>query len=189
LGGLTGAGVGAAVGNATGDTAAGALIGTAVGALGGAAIGGGLDRVRADNVAYTEQRLHQQHATQAATIQDAVVMSQAGLSDDVIMNHLRSRGLTSPPSARDLITLKNAGVSDNVLRVMQEVASSPVGIGQVAPAVFAPPVVVQETYVAEPIPVPVPVWGPRCRYPDWHPPHRYSHRHRPGVSWGVEVRH
>jgi outer membrane lipoprotein SlyB len=185
VGGLTGAGVGAAIGNAHGDTAAGALIGTAVGALTGAAVGGGMDRAQAENRAYVEQRLADQRG-QAATIQDAVVMSQAGLSDEVIISHLRGRGLQSLPTAGDLVALKNAGVSNNVLRAMQDLGSS----GPVVPAAAfvpaAPPVVVQETFVQ---PIPVPVWGPRHCYPAWHPPHRHARRPPPGVSWGIEVHH
>lgn len=185
VGGLTGAGVGAAIGNASGDTAAGALIGSAVGALGGAAIGGGMDRAQAENRAYVDRRLAEQRG-QAATIQDAVVMSQAGLSDEVIIGHLRSRGLQSLPTAADLVALKNAGVSNHVLRAMQEIGASGAVVPAAAMVPAAPPVVVQETIVE---PIPVPVWGPRYCYPSWHPPHRYARRPPPGVSWGIEVHH
>jgi hypothetical protein len=173
LGGLTGAGVGAAIGNAHGNTAGGAVLGSAVGALTGALVGTGMDEVRAENRAMIDQRMAQQTAG-ATSIQDVVSMTRAGLSDDVIANHVRTRGVARPPVTGDLIAMKNAGVSDSVIRAMQEMSAVPV-----PPA--AVPVVVEERYVAPP----PPIWGPSYVHYGWYGPPRYVHRHRPGVRWGV----
>ncbi len=177
FGGLTGAGVGAAIGNASGNTTTGAVLGSAVGALTGAVVGNGLDTVRAENQAMIDQRLAQRSAG-AATTMDVVNMTRAGLSDEVIANHVRTRGVAQPPTTGDLIALKNAGVSDSVIRSMQE-------MGAVPPPQAVRPVVVEEHYIAPP----VPYWGPRYVYSGWQCPPRYAHRHRPGVSWGVSFSH
>lgn len=180
MGGLTGAGVGAAVGHASGNTAAGAAIGTAVGALSGALVGHGLDEVRAENEALIEQRLADQRAG-TTTASDVVSMTRAGLSDEVIANHIHSQGLAQPMTAGQLISLKQNGVSDGVLRAMQEASATPAAVG--VPATT--PVVVQQHYIEQP----VAVWGPPCPYPVWGPHPRHVHRGRPGVSWGINVRH
>lgn len=181
VGGLTGAGVGAAIGHASGNTGAGALIGSAVGALSGVAVGSSIDRSQAENRAYVDQRLAERQAG-AATINDAISMTRAGLSDEVIANHFRTQGIAQPATTQDLIALKQYGVSDTVIRTVQE-------MGAVPPPMAASPVVVQERYIEQPVAV-VPMWGPRYVDP-WcvPPPPRYAHRGHPGISWGVSVRH
>jgi hypothetical protein len=103
-------------------------------------------------------------------------MSQSGLSEAVIANHVRTRGVAQPPSTTDLIALKNSGVSDGVIRAVQEMSAVPVPV-----PVPVSPVVVEEHYIAHP----VPYWGPRYVHGGWHRPPRHVHRHRPGMSWGV----
>ena len=181
LGGLTGAGVGAAIGDANDNAAGGALIGSAVGALAGAAAGSGLDAVQARNDALIEAQLGRRVAG-TATLDDVVAMSQAGLGDDVIIQHLRNHGVASPPTAHDLIVLKQQGVDDAVLRALQN-AAQPEALLPAAPA--APtPVVVEEYYV--PRPYPLVVYPRPC--PPWHGPPRYMRRSSPRVSWGISVR-
>ena len=181
VGGLTGAGVGAAIGHASGNTGAGALIGSAVGALGGVAVGSSIDRAQAENRAYIDQRLAEQQAS-AATIPDAISMTRAGLSDEVIENHFRTKGLAQPATTQDLIAMKQYGVSDSVIRAVQEMGAVP------PPQPIGSPVVVEEHYIERPVPV-VPVWGPRYADPWCVPPPRYARRGHPGVSWGVSVSH
>jgi outer membrane lipoprotein SlyB len=180
FGGLTGAGVGAAIGSASGNTGTGAVLGSAVGALSGAVVGNELDNIRAENQAMIDQRLAQRTAG-ATTMHDVVSMSQSGLSEEVIANHVRTRGVAQPPSTADLIALKNAGVSDGVIRAVQEMSAVPVPAVPVA-SVPVTPVVVEEHYIAPP-----PFWGPRYVYGGWHhrPLRHAHHHHRPGVSWGV----
>jgi hypothetical protein len=176
MGGLTGAGVGAAIGNANGNTGAGAVVGSAFGALTGALVGNEMDIMQAENQAMIDQRLAERSAG-AATMGDVVSMTRAGLSDDVISNHIRTRGVASPPSTTDLIALKDAGVSDHVIRSMQE-------MGAVPPPLPARPVIVEDRYIAHP----APYYGPHFGYHGWHGP-RYAYRHRPGVRWGVSLGH
>ncbi len=176
MGGVTGAGLGAALGQAHGNTAAGAAIGTAVGALTGASVGNRMDQMAADNQALRAEQ--QRQIASATTIQDTVSMTQAGLSDEVIVNHVRARGMTHAPTISDLVAMKNAGVSDRVIQATQEMGALPV------PTPAAVPVIVEERYVSPP----VPVWGPPMHYPRWHRPPRYAYPARPGVSWGISFR-
>ena len=178
FGGLTGAGVGALVGNAAGNTGAGAAIGTAVGALTGAAVGDSIDADLARSKAEIEARMGRQMQG-AVTPQDVVAMTQAGLSDDVIVTHIRANGMAQPLQVNDLISLRNMGVRDAVINAMQQ---SPPRLAQAAqptavyPAYAAPaPVVVAPYY---------PVWGPPP------PPfgfHYHQHGRRGRVGWGVSV--
>ena len=181
LGGLTGAGVGAAIGDAKDNAAGGALIGSAVGALAGAAAGSGLDAVQARNDALIEAQLGRRVAG-TATLDDVLAMSQAGLGDDVIIQHVRNHGVVSPPTAHDLIALKQQGVGDAVLHALQD-ATQPAALLPASPAPPAP-VIVEEYYV--PRPYPLVVYPRPC--PPWHGPPRYGRHSGPRVSWGVSVR-
>lgn len=174
-GGLTGAGVGAAIGESGGDAASGALLGGAVGALTGAVVGDGIDADRARQ-AEIEARLGRQLAG-AVTMEDAVAMTRAGLSNEVITSHIRASGAARPLAVNDLIYLRNQGVSDEVIKALQ---SSPGPVAVVRSPAGPPPVVVQE-YVYDP-------WcGPPA--PRWYyHPHHY-HRPRPGVTWGFHFHH
>lgn len=173
FGGLLGAGTGAIIGNQLGNTGAGAAIGAGVGALGGAAVGSELDQIEARNRAMIAQQLGRQVAPGAVTIDDAIAMTAAGVSEELIVNHVRANGMVAPLQAGDLIRLQQQGVSTRVVAAMQE-----------PPRQAARTVLVQE-----PVPMPVfvdqylyePYWAPRC----YRPHHRWHHR--PGVSWGVAV--
>ncbi|MGE0605687.1 MAG: glycine zipper domain-containing protein [Pirellulales bacterium] len=178
-GGLLGAGTGALVGNALGNTGAGAVIGAGVGAISGGVIGGELDNIEAENranVARIESQMGRQVAAGAVSMEDVVAMTQAGVDEAVIVNHVRMNGTSHPLQPGDLISLQNAGVSPRVVQAMQ---TPPVqrAVVQQPP----PPVYVERVYD--------PYWGP--------PPHYYYHHHprrcygppRPGFSWGVSVAH
>jgi hypothetical protein len=167
-GGLAGAGIGAAVGSATGDTAAGAVIGTALGAVTGAAVGAEMDAQAAQNRAYIEHQLGRQMAG-AVQIQDVIAMSQAGLSETVIITHIQAAGVAQPLSPNDMIVMKSNGVSDAVINAMQQ----PPRVAVVAPPPPPPAVIVEEHY-----------WGPSRPY-YWH---HHHHRHRSArshVHWGI----
>jgi hypothetical protein len=186
FGGLTGAGVGALVGNAVGNTGAGAAIGAGVGALSGAAVGGALDDVEARNQAMIAQQMAaagQQAPVGAVSPNDVVQMTRAGVSPDLIANHVRANGTTGPLQAADLVYLSQEGVSRDVIAAMQ----APPVRRVAAPAVVGPPVVVEHVATA-----PVIVeehW--HAPYPRYHGHFHHHHRHhRPhGVSWGVSVAH
>ena len=174
FGGLLGAGTGAVIGNALDNPGAGAAIGAGVGALTGAAVGQELDEMEARNRAMIAQQLGHQVAAGAVGIQDVVAMTQAGVNDELIVNHIRAHGVAAPLQASDLIHLQQQGVSTRVVSAMQNPPPRPARpvVVQGGP----PPVVVQEYHYGPPI------WGPpRPRY--YHRPRRA----RPGTSWGVSI--
>lgn len=158
LGGLAGAAAGAAIGEGDGDAVPGALIGGAIGALGGVGVGSAIDNQEQRNQYYAAQA--QQQRAQAVTMADVCSMTNAGLSDAVIINHIQTHGVARPVSASDLIVLKQQGVSDNVLSAMQSMPRPTTVIRQPAP------VVVEEYYYA-----PAPYW----RGPHYH--YHYRHHH------------
>lgn len=176
FGGLLGAGTGAIVGNAAGNTLAGTAIGAGVGAIAGSAIGDSLDEMEARNRALIAQQMGRDIPKGQVTFEDVIVMTQANVSEELIVNHIRINGVTRPPSADDIIRLQEAGVSVNVIKAMQEAplrqgpsSSRPIVIREEAP----PPVIIYERD-------PWWWWGPP------RPPRpRYYHYHRPGVSWGI----
>lgn len=170
LGAAAGALTGAAIGNNNGNTAAGAIIGTAVGAITGAAIGESIDADVARNNAIIEQRMGRRMAG-AVSIGDAISLTQAGLSDDVIISHIKANGVAAPLKPADLITLNQNGVRDPVIKAMQNPPPPP------PPSATPRPIVVEERhYVA-------PVYS--CDPCYWHHPPHFHHRHRTGVHWGV----
>jgi len=173
FGGLTGAGVGAVVGDAVGNAGAGTAIGAGVGALTGAAIGQGMDEVEAKNRAMIEQQLGRQVAAGAVTTGEVVAMTQAGVADELIINHIRAHGMATPLGTNDLISLQQQGVSTSVIKAMQAPPpAKPVVVREPAPQ----PVIVEEYHYAPAY------WGP--------PPYRYRRRPpRPGVHWGIAFGH
>jgi hypothetical protein len=184
FGGLTGAGVGAVVGDAAGNTAAGAIIGSAVGALTGAAVGEGIDADVARSKAEIEARMGRQMQG-AVTPQDVVAMTQAGLSDDVIVTHIRANGLAQPLAVNDLIGLRNVGVRDAVINAMQQ---TPPRAAQLAAGQYAQPVAAYPGYPAYP--------GRQVivehYYQPWGPPpppsfYYYQRGHRGRVGFGVSA--
>jgi hypothetical protein len=179
FGGLTGAGVGALVGDAAGNTGAGAVIGSAVGALAGAAVGNNIDADLARSKAEIEARMGRQMQG-AVTPQDVIAMTQAGLSDDVIVTHIRANGMAQPLAVNDLIGLRNMGVRDAVINAMQQTppraaTQAVAGVPGVPVYAYPPPgrqVIVEQYYQP---------WGPP-------PPAFYYHRgYRGRSSFGFSV--
>ena len=126
LGGGLGALTGALVGGKK-NGAGGALIGAGVGALTGNILGRNKDREdqrRAAAGAAAVGRLNQQAAAQAVTGFDLVEMTQAGLSDDLIVSTIRARGARLDLSPAGLIALKQSGVSDRVVLAAQEMSGN-----------------------------------------------------------------
>ena len=159
FGGLAGAGVGALVGEAVGNPLAGAAIGAGVGTLSGAAVGSNLDQIEARNRAMIESRLGRPIPAGAVTIADVVAMSQAGVDDELIVNHIRAHGVAQIPQTGDLITLKSNSVSPRVIAALQ-----------------TPPLAQNTTIIHEPVPPPVIIEHHFDPYP---PPHwrRWRHHH------------
>ncbi|HTN77539.1 MAG TPA: glycine zipper domain-containing protein [Pirellulaceae bacterium] len=174
VGGLTGAGAGALIGANNGHAAEGAILGAAVGAISGAVIGDTIDADVARNNAEIQARMGRQMVG-AATPNDVIAMSQAGLSEEVIATHIRANGMAQRPQAGDLISLKNQGVSDRVIQMMQ--TAPPPGGVQAAPV----PVYAQPAYAGPPVIVEEHFYGPPP--PHWHR-HHYHRPPRP-VGWSV----
>lgn len=184
VGGLMGAVTGGALGNAKGKTLPGALIGGAVGALAGAAVGDSIDTKVAHNNAVYEQRLAAQaQATQAVSLPDVMSMSQARLSDNVIITQIRTRGVLARPQPNDLITLSQAGVSDAVIAAMQ---TAPLATVSAVPPVYPTRVVEQRVYVAPPYPPPVYFYYGAPYHRHYYPPPPPP-RYAPGVHWGITI--
>ena len=172
IGGLGGAGLGAIAGHQVGHTGAGAAIGALAGAVTGTVVGDQIDQVEARNRAEIEARLGRPVAAGAVSIEDIVEMTQRGVHEDVIAQHVRAHGMTRPLTTDDLIRLTNSQVSDRVIRAMQEQP----GPRYVQPATYvapAPPPVIVERYY-DPYP-------PYCG-PYYH--RRHHHHHHPGYSVG-----
>jgi hypothetical protein len=174
-GGLFGTGMGAAIGSGSGNTAEGAIVGAAVGALTGGAIGHAIDESEARNRALIAAQLGREIPPNAVALNDVIAMSQAGVSDELIVTHVRAHGMVAPLTPQDLITAKQAGISDVVVLAMQQ---PPIQVASLPPPVPVPagPVVIEEHHHYRPWP---PGCGPR------RPVFPHGRRYAPGVSFGV----
>lgn len=161
LGGLTGAVIGGVIGHQNDETAEGALIGGAVGAIAGGVMGKQRDIYQQQAwPQYRYQQPAQVVAPSVVTPNDVIMMSRSGLSDPVIINHIRTKGVSHSLAVHDVISLHQQGVSEAVISAMQ---TAPVG-GYVARTQPVPTVIVQPQY--------------RVGYPYGHAPRCYPHHRR-----------
>jgi hypothetical protein len=147
VGGGLGAFTGAVIGGRK-QRGEGALIGAGVGALAGGLLGRSTDvadqRQAAAGVAVASQA-NAQVAAAAITNYDLVDMTRAGLSEDLIISTIRSRGGRFDMSPSALIALKQNGVSDRVVIFAQSMGgtsvlpAAPAPLISPAPAVFVNP--------------------------------------------------
>lgn len=167
-GGLAGAGLGAIIGNQTGDAGAGAAIGAGIGALTGAAFGGQMDELAAQNRAAIATQLGRPVAGGAASTNEIIAMSRAGVAPALIVNYINTSGVAQPPSPQELIALHQQGVANEVVSAMQNPPAPRVAAVPVGP----PPVIVEEHH-----------YGPPVYY------HRGFGRRPcgPRVGWGVSI--
>jgi hypothetical protein len=141
----------------------------------GAAIGDEMDQMEARNRALIESQLGRQVRPGAVSIDDVVMMSQAGVAEELIVNHIRAHGMVHPPGTQDLITLNSQGVSTNVIKAMQEPPPAPRTQTVVVERPAPRPVIVEEYH-----------YGPGYYAPPIYHHHAYSPRpRRSGVSWGM----
>jgi hypothetical protein len=143
-GGGLGALIGAIIGHQTGHAAGGAAIGALAGGVTGGLIGNAEDSRDQRDAAIARAHIAEQDRQAAAvalTNADLVNMTQKGISDEVIINSVRTRGGRFDLSPDAIIGLKAQGVSDHVILAVQK-------IGESAP----PPTIVSgsPTYVAAP---------------------------------------
>lgn len=171
VGALAGAGAGAIIGDATGGNAGtGALIGAGLGAITGATVGDAMDEMQARNRAEIAAHMGRQVQPGAATIEEVVAMSHAGVAPPLIQNYVRTSGMARPLAAADVIYLHNQGVATDVIQMMQN-PPPPAALAQ-AP----PPVVVEEHFYGPP-----PCYGPHFGY--YHGPWRRG----PRTSFGFSI--
>jgi hypothetical protein len=176
MGGALGAVTGAIVGGKK-NRGEGALIGAGIGAVTGNLMGRSKDRVDAQRTAAGAAvvgRMNQQAAAAAVTNYDLLEMTRAGVSDDVIISTMHSRGVQIDLSPQALISLKHSGVSDRVVLAAQEMSRG-------GPYVAGPaPVPVVEAVPTRVIVTPAyPYYGPRYRY------YHYHHRPRTHIHYSV----
>lgn len=171
MGGALGAATGAAIGSAVGDPAAGALMGAGLGAISGGIVGDQLDQIDADNRARIAAQMGRQVQAGAVDVSEVVAMTQAGVADELIANHVRIHGVNRPLHSQDLIYLQQQGVSSTVVQAMQQ-----------PPPAAAP----QPTVIHRPAPPPsvlIVEDDPWCD-PYWGPHYAHRRRHHPGMTWG-----
>jgi outer membrane lipoprotein SlyB len=170
MGGALGAITGAVVGGKK-NRGEGALIGAGVGAVTGNLLGRSKDRNderRAAVGAATVGQLNQQAAQVAVTNYDLLEMTRAGVSEEVIISTMRSRGARIDLSPQSLIALKQQGVSDRVVMAAQDMSG---GRGYLAGAP-APVAVVREVPATRVYVAPAP-----CYYDRWHHWHHWDYHH------------
>lgn len=122
-GGVVGTAAGTAIGAATGRPLLGAALGGAVGTAGGALIGNESDKRDARERELELAEAREQQARMG--IADVIALAQAGHSDQVIINQIRSTRSTFQLAGSDLDMLKNAGVSQAVIAEMQAARAAP----------------------------------------------------------------
>ena len=172
LGGAMGAITGAVIG---GRKHAGqdALIGAGVGAITGNLLGRSKDandERRAAHGAAAVGQMNQQAMAIAVTDNDLVQMTRAGISEDVIISTMRSRGTRIDLSPQSLIALRQQGVSDRVVMAAQQMGAGS-GYAPGAPA-YGP------TVVSEIPPPPTVIVAPAYRPYYYYPrPYYYGYGH------------
>jgi len=117
-GGALGAGTGALIGGMDGKAGAGAAIGGVLGAIAGGAIGHGMDSQQRDwerQRAPTAPPLAQ---GQPLGIADIKSMAKAGISDEVMISHIRNSRTVYRLTTAEIIDLKDSGVSQKVIDFM-----------------------------------------------------------------------
>lgn len=176
FGALAGAGVGALVGSQTGNPGAGAAIGAGLGAITGGAVGGELDRISAENRAAIAAQMGRQVPAGAATVDEVVAMSQAGVQPRLIAQYVQTSGVARPVTAQDVVFMTQQGVPAEAIQVMMNPPAPQVAAVQ--PAVATQPVIIEEHHYGAPV-----------FYP---PPRHFHHYHRrracgPRVGWSVSV--
>jgi len=156
VGGAAGAMTGAAIGSPHNHAGPDALIGAAAGALAGGIIGDTLDQQQAAALrAQAPQTYVHVQEGQPLSVADVKAMAAARVSDDVIINQIRTSRTVYHLGGSDIIDLHNSGVSDSVINFMISTPSQVVNESGVAagPVVSqAPPPPLAQTVVGTPGP-------------------------------------
>jgi hypothetical protein len=181
-------GDGAGIGADSGHAAGGAIVGGLAGAMTGAVIGDAADAREERDVAMYQrdqavaqaQYIAQQQ--QGLTNFDLIRLAQSGVSDDVTINMIQSRGGQFDLSTDAIIALKSNGVSDRVIVAAQTAPNVSIRTNSGTTVTTPPPqpgvVVVQPqpaTVRLEPAP-PV-FWGIGFGHHHHHRHHHWRHGH------------
>jgi len=165
LGGLGGAIAGAIIGDNNDEAGGGAAIGGAIGAVAGGLLGNARDQELRTSPYYrrsgpTRPTYTAPAPTGAVSFADVVAMCRSGVSENVIINQIQTRGVRRHPQVSDIISLHQQGVSEVLISAMQQ---APLGDQVAAPSAARsrPPVVVHDYHIQ---PYPVPVYRPPVRY-------------------------
>ena len=155
-GALIGAGSGAFLGAVAGgprNGGAGALIGATAGLIAGSLIGNSIDREQAARLQATAPETYARvDQSQPLSLADVKALAKAGISEDVMINQIKSSRTIFHLSAADIIDLRDAGVSDKVVNYM---ISTPSTVSEAQPAAVvqqAPPPPPVETVLVAPAP-------------------------------------
>lgn len=179
VGGTAGAILGGIIGHQNDETPEGAILGGVVGAVAGGLMGNARDQqIQRERYyqaqLYDQQQQLQQLQQRCVRMQDVISMTQSGLSDAVILNHIQTNGVDRRLEVSEIITLHRQGVSDAVITAMQ---SAPLATGSSSRLVQysrppqQPAVIVHETYEVLPPP-------PCYHYPMPRQSYFYYHYHR-----------
>lgn len=160
LGGIAGAIIGGIAGHQNDETLGGVAIGGAVGALAGGLAGKAEDNFAIQQQQYQQQAqlAYQDRLGHAVSIEDAIVLSQNGVSPNLIANQILEHGVTHRLTVNDIVHMHKSGVSESVITAMQggrlasqlPVVASPV-VRSPLPAVV-PAVTVARPVVVRPAP-------------------------------------
>jgi len=139
-GGIAGAILGGIAGHQNDETPEGIAIGGAVGAIAGGLLGRSQDDQMMRDYRYQqyETQQYQERVQAAVSIQDAISLSRSGLSDNLIVNQIRTNGVQQKIGVNEIITLHQNGVSELVINAMQQTQQagpSPTVVSQPRPVV------------------------------------------------------
>ena len=94
---------------------------------------------------------HSPAGWEPSTTGEVVAMSQKGVAEDLIINHVRSHGIAAPLQSSDLIYLQQQGVSPRVVATMQTPVA-PAGAPVMVPVAPQPVFVAGPGYCPPPYP-------------------------------------
>ena len=213
-GGVAGAIIGGIIGHQNDETAEGVAIGAALGALTGNVVGKSQQQATLRKQQYQAQlrqqeqiQLQQQQESlnRAVSLNDAITMTNSGMSDDLIIRQIVNNGVQQEIGVSEVIALHQSGVREPVIQAMQ---SAPIGQASVqqpysyeqAPIVTQVATPVVTPVVVRPVAVPsvvvrsTPVYrrpSPSASYYRGRPPARYPSYNRnrgPRPSSGGSIR-
>jgi outer membrane lipoprotein SlyB len=147
-GALTGGAIGAFSGAVIGgrNAGAGALIGAAAGVIAGGLIGHSMDQQQQEQLrAQAPQTYIRVDQGQPLGTADVKALTQAKVSDDVIISQIQNSHTVYHLSAADIIDLHSAGVSDKVVNFMINTANSADAAPSTTVVTTAPPPAPVET--------------------------------------------